>query len=698
MIMKIERNNNGKYRLLDDEGEPIGNSSTGKEFETIEKINDQSNYYCLWKNDVCFYLLHVDERNARFVGGAYAWGFNKITNYSDMTGSFAAYRSDAELAVLLYEDFYKVPDAFLEIGEECDNEFRSRPVKYTYNGIRWCFFQTKQKQFAWRKEYGYIMPDEGMSLYQLFPNSYYSVLNEDGYSTLAFYNPNENRGDKSFYFKQSYNHNYKFKSIKCVGKYIICESIGHFFYVFNTRAYEKVPLCSSISKPIIGKGYIVLSDGDHHQIFKNDRIIENDRWSKDCQLKVKDDYVFCQNGKNNTWKIYWLKNGKEIYTGWKNIYIDNLNDDNIKIIVDTNDITQLERASTDILPEHQRWLESLCISQPQRKEIIHQTTPSIQGENGVSKTSDSLIQPEYNSEQDFIKEKKSAHIINDERLPDHIDFIVAMDSVKTIKNEGKYIDCDRKCDVFKIGDVILWYDKSACLLYVTIYRQYRTHKILITKESVLNKDYPTIFTSVSIKNVNEQNLIDKLHFVLKDKVTEIVNVNKQKIRIYLTGMGFNDSQVKKAIDALYPTSLKETAIDNSSHFTFNEKDYSLKPNDIWNVENPFFRQKYLLKKEFVAILIEKNFIEYSSEESIDYELKGQGNDKRFDQDFITPVNRSIRDNTKRILLFKKIDNCLLFFDEVKCVSYAVVSEDGYDINSRKIIKFYLRSLIKYSSK
>lgn len=695
--MRIERNNNGRYCLLDSDGEPKGNKYTGLDFEKIEKINDHSNYYCLWKNDVCFYLLHTNNDTSRFVGGCYPYGFKEIRHYSDVTQSFVAYRSDFERAHLLYEDFYQVSDVFIEVGEECDNEFRSRPVKYTDKGQLWCFFQTKLRKFAWNKGSGYEMPAEGLSLHQYFPNSYYSVQNEDGYFTLAFYNKDEKKYERRFhYFKWSDNRNYKFKSIESVGKYLICESVGKFYYVFNTKTYKRVPLCSSISKPIIGKGYIILSSGDHYQIFKNDRIIENDWWRENCRLIVEDNYVFCQNGEKQSWKIYWLKNGKEVYTGWQNIHIENKSD-GIQLIVDTGDILHLERMIQDILSEHQRWLDMLCLARPQTNNNILQI-PSVEKENDFSNITDSSQREDF-SQQDNNTEKSYGIKIKDQQLPDHIDFIVALNSVRTIKNEGKYIDCSRKCDKLKSGDVILWYDKSKCCLYVTIYRMFRIYKVLFIKESVLDKDFPIKFTPVSIINVNEQNLIDKLYAVLNDKETEIVNVNKQKIKIFLAGMGFNALQVNNALDALYPESTeKKSDNDKSCQFSFKDKSYSLKPNDIWDVDNPFFRQKYLPKKDFIAVLIGRNHFGNSSLESIDYELVGQGSDKRFDQDFNTPVNKAIRDNTKRILLFKKSDNCLVFFDEVECINYAILPEDVYEVNSRKIIKFYLRSLIKCSSK
>ena len=698
-MMEILKKQNNRYCLLDDEGEIVGNRHTGKDFAEIKRINDQSNYYCLWKNDACFYLLYVKE-DMLFIGDSYPHCFKEIRNYSEVTGSFAAYKSDSDNAYLLYEDSPKIQGVFLEIGEECDDVHRSRPVRYVYKRERWCFFRTREKSYAWRKEYGYPLP-KGMVLHRSFPNSYFSVLNEDGFSELGFYDGNRCSGKLAngniFFFNWYSNPNYRFVSIELDGFYLICKSVGHFYYVFNTNTHDITPLCSSITKPIIGKGYIIIFDGDHYQIFMNHRTVENRRWKENCQLFVEGDYVFCQNGDNSTWKIYWLKNGDEVYTGWRNIRLEKQEYGKVRLLVDTNDIIQLERSIGDIASTHLRLMNIMRQALPQRPEPPVALPPQYTQQ--LSDVSASLFQNKTTT-QEGKEVVVSTNEVTNINLPDHIDFIVALKKVKTVKNEGKFIDSNRQHKQFNINDIILWYDLSSFRLYVTKYKRIRTYQVLFTKdnvtESILSDNIPSSFTRVNLKGLNENNLTDKLLSLYEDKISDEVGINKQKINLFLSGMGFDEQSIRNAIEVLYPNATNEIVQETQRRVNFNYKDkeYSLCPNDIWAVDNPFYRQKYLQKSDYIAILIGDNFTEYSSDEVANYELIGQGNDKRFDQGFGTPVNKDIRDHQKRVLLFKEVDGCFVFFDEVESVSYSVVLEDVYDKDSRKLIKFHLRSLIR----
>lgn len=698
-MMEILKKQNNRYCLLDEEGEIVGNRHTGKDFTDIKRINDQSNYYCLWKNDVCFYLLYVKE-NTVFIGGSYPQCFKEIRNYSEVTGSFAAYKSDSDHAYLLYEDSPQIQGVFLEIGEECDDNHRSRPVRYVYERERWCFFHTREKTFAWRKEYGYPLP-KGMALHKSFPNSYFSVLNEDGFSELGFYDANRGEGKRTFgknyYFNWFSNPNYRFESIELNGYHLICKSVGHFYYVFSTNTHDITPLCSSITKPVIGKGYIIISDGDHQQIFMNHKMVENRRWSENCQLFVEGDYVFCQNGDNNTWKIYWLKNGEDVYTGWRNIKVEKKENGEIRLLVDTNDIIQLERTIVDIASTYQRWMNKMRQALPKRPESPIVFPP----QNSQQISDDTVSLSQDNTDAEGRKEVVvSTNSPTGSSFPDHIDFIVALKKVKTVKDDGKFIDSNRQHKQFNINDIILWYDLSSFRLYVTKYKRIRTYQVLFTKEnvteSILIDNIPSSFTRVDLKDFNENNLIEKLLSLYEVKISDEVSINKQKINLFLSGMGFDEQRIQNAIEVLYPKVNKDIVQETQRrvNFNFKDKEYSLCPNDIWAVDNPFYRHKYLQKADYIAILIGDNFTEHSSDKAANYELIGQGSDKRFDQDFGTPVNKDIRDHLKRVLLFKEVDGCFVFFDEVESVGYSVVLEDVYDKDSRKLIKFHLRSLIR----
>ena len=194
MKMEIKLLRDGTSCLYEN-GEPIINLC----FDKIERLSDkiegsngESNYYLLWQNDKCFYLYHTKKHI--FVptssGVRTAKSFRVIENYSEETGSFAAYRSDNDLAYLIYEDGVASSDLFISIGAESEDEQRSRPVKYSCNGDRWCFFESKSKKMAWNKSFGYQFND-GLALYKRYQNNFFSVLNPNDKSlTLAYYDNN----------------------------------------------------------------------------------------------------------------------------------------------------------------------------------------------------------------------------------------------------------------------------------------------------------------------------------------------------------------------------------------------------------------------------------------------------------------------------------------------------------------------------
>ena len=149
--MEIIKNEKGKYELRDESGKSVGNSYTGTVFYKIDKVREESTCYCLWPNDSCFYLYNSSRGSFIGRGNVDYWSYSKIQHYSEKTGTFAAYRNDSDYVHLIYGNGTLARDTFLEIGPEIEDEYRSRPVKYTLNGTRWCFYETKRNKFAWNK-------------------------------------------------------------------------------------------------------------------------------------------------------------------------------------------------------------------------------------------------------------------------------------------------------------------------------------------------------------------------------------------------------------------------------------------------------------------------------------------------------------------------------------------------------------------
>ena len=130
-------------------------------------------------------------------------------------------------------------------------------------------------------------------------------------------------------------------------------------------------------------------------------------------------------------------------------------------------------------------------------------------------------------------------------------------------------------------------------------------------------------------------------------------------------------------------------------FTFNDKEYALNLGDAWEIGNVFYRRKYLLKKSVLAILLTSSNlvgIEYKQNINPHYKIIGEGSDVRFNQDFDS-INKVIRENARRMLLFKRENDKICLVDEVRCCACTIETQilPNKD-KERKVIQFDLVSL------
>lgn len=727
--LQIERSSNNRFCLLYKGGEIDQIKNLGDDFYKIDRLYKKSNYWRLWPNDSCFYLWFHSPSLFGFVGGGIPWCFVSISYYSEITGSFVAHKSDSNYVYLLYEDSPNVINTSLEIGEESDDEFRSRPVKYNYKGIRWCYFETTKQRLAWRKEVGYKLSD-GWSLKKRFCKGYYTThYKNDNYDRLAFYS----QGKGCFYFD---NESYKFTSIKKCGRFLVCASLNHIFYVFDTSRQKRRHLCSSRVEPKCFAGSIVISNGETWRIVNTTReeIVSNYNWNRSKELCICDKYVFCQNGENGTWKLYRLENGYEIYLDWQNINIENTNEEAPKLLVDIDGRKQIEKSISDIEEAHEQWKERLCASFPHSDAKVPENIPNsaVMPKTDLEET----VANDLKTTQERVIETKpiakSTPIPTNVVLPDSIDYIISIKNVRLY--DTGFINCDRKSNIFSFNDIILWYDSTKRIIYISKYRRSKTYKILYTilelPKDVDFSNLPGQFERADLFGITEEgDLISKLtelnrtiehnkakaHTECKRtpiergrtyiehsrpcKEESIVDEKSKmtKISFFLQGLGYGRDAVRAALQALCPDKKIVGILDSPKvEFLYNDKLFKLSVDERWNTEDPFYNQVYLKKNKYIAVLIsERNFKELAKRSTYyDYWLIGQGTDKRFSQDF-NPVNSEIWNNKKEVYLFRKIDNAYYFFDKVKSVSYEMV-EDETDLKyyPRKLIRFNMQSLIR----
>ncbi len=711
-MIEIRQIANNKYQLIED-----GEVCIKDVFFKIERLNENSNYYLLFPNESCFLLYHIiNHRFALNEGFAKdAHSFIKIEAYSYETGSFAAYRSDTALAHLIYEDGSFEKDTYLYIGPESNDSRRSRPVQLTgyakkENMFRWIYFHGKERKYGWDKKHAYEYYD-GTYLSYRFKKGYYSTY-KDGQYKLYFYETADNfrlSKPKSFDFKAY------FDSILESHGYLVCKLHNKSVYRIYKEDYSAKPIASFSSAPILleDKRMFVCKENEGVLSFfdlDSNMLLENESWDVHSDYEIEDNFLFVKTPGRSTWKIYSRDNGKEVYTSWEKITLKR-EGDSLRLFVDTDDYSDVEILITGIEKYQLEYLSKLSsLSQP---------SPSDQPitEDKREPTPTEIIAPESQSPQIEIKSIGSTPlsnvgVISDKNvgvISDKIDFIISLSQISIRPNNT--IICNKSTRGLHTQDVIFWLDKTKHIVYVSRLAVTNAHRILWRKQLDDDKvklinDIPNKFYEANLSCVTEQNVIEKVSSLCQQSVEiqKAINDRKEqknlkeldirynKLISFMMQEDYPKEKMDEVVKILLPDWKKpEPPVNNDKVvFKFNDESFSIAPDETWIIKNPFSRQSFLRKTEIVAVLLNKNFIEYSDLEGVDYEMEGQGQDPKFDQYFSPEnANTAIKDNERRILLFKKINNGNVFFDEVECVGYHMAQE--YGIGGRKLIIFHLKS-------
>jgi len=702
-ILKIAEN---QYQLQKD-----GEVLVEDVFLRIERLNEHSNYYKLYPNDSCFLLYNVEKEvfalNQKSAKVAHT--FKCTDAYSFDTCSFAAYRSDAPYVHLIYEDGSFERDTYKYIGPESKDIHRSRPIQLTgfakENMSKWIYFHTKERKYAWNKTAAYEYYEDTM-LADRFNNGYYSTCRY-GLYTLHLYKPADIIGgtrQKTVHFSE------KFDSITENYGYLICKLHDKSIYRIYNENHNVKPLASFSSAPVrlLDKRMFVCKELEGNLSFlnlDNDRILENESWLVEDEYEIEENYLFIKKPGSETWRIYSRENGKEIHTGWDKVVLKR-EGKKLRIFVDTDVLLGLEVAISRIEEFHLQYLSKLsALSQ----EIFSKQTGNIEtNQPSVSVTITPKLDKQSISQTSI---RPVPHVLpNVVGFPDKIDFITSISQIRCSSNNA--LLCSRKTNVLHKDDIIFWYDITNQIAYVTIFLFNKAHRILWSKqldnfEAELIKEIPgKKFIEANLSDVTEQNIIEKVASLCRQSVTvqkAISDINEQKrqkeldIRYkklvnFMMQEDYPKEKMEEVVKILLPDWKKPEPPVNSEKvvFTFNDESFSIAPDETWIIKDPFYRQAFLRKTNLVAVLLDKRFNEYSDIEGVDYEMIGQGQEKKFDQHFSPEnANTAIVDKNKRILLFKRINNANVFFDEVECVGYHTVLENG--VGSRTLIIFHLKS-------
>ena len=660
-----------------------------KSFDKIEKLTVNSNYYLLWedKDDGYFYLYNAEKKYYALKAKTWqnAIAFRRVDLYSTETHSFVAYRYDEEYVYILYDDGSWFEYVFRYVGEEC---YGMRPVQTA--GGKWLFFDARKRKFAWSVEKGYILED-GCFLGR--------KLNNDSSSENCFVIHKSDdtcciwRYDKTQYMLNCNSEQYDF-----------IEEIRPQYFIAKLHGVRNFELLScenkfrSIgrydSKPIYdNSNNVFYAHRDNVWcIIKDNKELYNSQW-KDCDFYFKENYIFYKKSEGNSWQIFDSNNGYELCCDWQNIRLSDI-DDSFFMLIDTDRGRDCKVFISDIKLHMQKLMIRSKELYAQSEELNKECDIIKEKYEDPICIADDKIETVCKTKTDSLEEEGKSIKCNS-CLPDHIDYCMTIDKVE-ISKDG-YLCLNRRFDMMCIGHYICWIAKKNPAVVVTEYMPHKSYKVLFYKE-YKNEQFPdellrlpAIIFRIDLKDIKEEGFLDRLVqsiYLTKKKELSDITSSKSVVELDSTTKVTNEISQEAAVDIIQK--------DNRVCFQFDGVDYWLAKGDPWKGGEVFKKRSYILQKNIIAILLNSAnvvSIGYRQSECLQYKIIGEGKDTRFNQDFFSIVNKAIRDNERRILLFRECDGKIYFKDEVECNGYSIKVQKDAKGSQRKVILFDLVSKI-----
>ena len=285
---------------------------------------------------------------------------------------------------------------------------------------------------------------------------------------------------------------------------------------------------------------------------------------------------------------------------------------------------------------------------------------------------------------DAITKTQIQHQEDDQNLPNIHYCIFVQDLQINSKGRFEYL----LNETVSKDSVFCWVVESRKKIVISKNCDIKYHKVLHIIKNNEGLIYSRIRLNevlhIKMNDVTKQNIISKINKI----VGTIYREHNQQMYKLKTEMNKKNSEKKFE----YADCLNYMDTNCTSRFYFDDIAYEMKANDIWNKPDVFIRRQFVQKRNLIAILLDSTSNAFVENNTVFYEIIGEGKDYRFNQDF-SPVNRAIRDNNKRILLFyKSKDGQIRFLEEVVCVGYVFKTDENCEKNvGRKIIVFKLRS-------
>lgn len=702
-IREISPNN---YALFNN-----GESLTG--FHKIERVADNSNYYCLWPTSEYFYLYHIVKKkfalNSSAIADAYT--FVKIEHYSEKTGTFIAYRKDEDYVHILFEDGYAESTTFCFIGEET-NEVR--PVKTCSD--RWFFYDTRKRKYLYHTgSKGYQIDG---CLEKILTRDIFIINKNNRGKQLALYVQGKAPVFSRDYFEAIELVKYSTFIGKLYNKNIYC-------IIKNNNIAYPIGYYTSSPKYVEEHNLFIAAKGESYCLVKGGKEIQNHQWKSDTFI-FHSDYAFNKQCNSSSWKIFSIHNGHEIPTNFKNIRITDDKELYLLAEIDGTDkrisieeINELSNAYFNKFPKDRK--QEIQATPIDKSTIVQNDSY----DKNISKNTMSNVtkgdKKDYAVKESAFEDKKEAASTYNKTEQDiDINYYIFVPWVSITDNR---ITSGRvNCDNFRGSTFIVWFILEEHTLIITESRRTKVHNILYLKEKspIVEKLYngKHFWTYRQLYPISWKfnhiscsfNHINELFF--KQELSRLATEKSKAGTEICQGETSNEPVKKQETLSTQPLNkfpISTNLLDDKANignpqevkFTFDQIIYKLKIDEEWNIDDIFYRKRvqHRSTEDVIAILYDPSTDHAikSKEGGVYYLIYGEGKDKRFDQYFGQNTNSllrdSINDKNKRILLFKRnAKKELLLQDEVKCVGFETTFEKD---DNRTVIIFKLKSILRY---
>ena len=663
----------------------INNRIPKGNFVRAEFVASESNYIKLWTAETPYFFLYNVARK-KFMRNttipSVADTFISVDFYSKSSKSFVAKRSDENYCHIIYEDGAVESKTFSYAGEEFNNY---RPVRGTgRNSNKWVFYNSLQRKVKWSIDNGYEFYNNE-SLDKEFSNNFFSIQSADRlYMKLGAYCALDDDKNWQHYRKQTAKYcRYKFDSIQELrGKYLLCKLWRRDEYLlFNEQLV--------LREENVERAFIPVASWETQKIITNDK------------------YLFVQQKDGAYYQAFHLKDGTNVITPWQHINIDTTN--GFRLTVEVDGGTYVTKTMDEFINESSAFRSCM------EEESIRLAQKGFQPISNflVTRGEVKAIRPTLITAIDRA-------ILNNEKIPDdlptHIDYFASVSQPRITHNEFWWLRCNRKTCDFKHGDTICWFITSDNAIAITEFQRNGFKLVyyhLLGSSNQFDK-YRSIKRCAHIKlvDITSDNLIlgltraldERLH---RDSITDksrnefvLLQTNIQQIEDVLSRQGVNEELIKTVLSTVYPNyqeKIDEFHRNNSTvEFTYGKGRYKLSLGEKCKV-NLFQKshKRFLSSAGVIIGLVDDNtFAEAPEDCEYDYSLQGDGQDQHFSQHF-EKINKKIRDDEARVLLFKKDENDgLFFFDEVKYFSHEIRPREMFKYGTTYIL-FHLVSQLRY---